>query len=173
MAGRLQDDHFDVHRVAGTQALVDHPLAETAELTAHVLQAPMDGVVLAVEAGAPLRSNDLIEAARWARTHQLWEPMRAVFERAWDDVPGPETGLWFGEALYWTRRMPEAEAVLGAGELVCITDAERVALATMRARTLEIGLARPSEARALRQSRLDSVSDPAARPEMECAQCER
>jgi len=130
-------------------------------------------VVLAIEVGAPVRSNDLIEAARWARTHQLWEPMQAVFERAWEDVPGPETGLWFGEALYWTRRMPEAEAVLAAGELVCTTDAERVALATVRARTLEIGLGRPSEAEALRQSRLDSVSDPAARLEMACAQCER
>lgn len=130
-------------------------------------------VVLAVEIEVPVRPDDLVEAARWGRTHRLWKQMLPVIERAWHDVPGPRTGLWFGEALYWTRQMAEAETVLAAAEALADTDVDRVALVTVRARTLEIGLGRSAEADMLRRTHLASVDDPAARLEMACAQAER
>lgn len=131
------------------------------------------GVVLAVEAEAPVTPSALMAAVRWGRSLGLWKLMAPVMERAWKDCPGPITGLAHGEALYWARRMVEADDVFAAAISLCTTDGERVALTTARARTLEIGLGRSGEAAALRERELAVVEAASDRLEVLCAQAER
>lgn len=130
-------------------------------------------VVLAVDADVGVPLDDLVRVAAWGRSHALWRPMLPVMERAWLEAPSAHTGLAFGEALYWTRQMERAEHVFRSAEGLCSNEAEHVALATARARTLEIGLGRSAEAAALRADELVNTGDPAQRLELQCAEAER
>ena len=130
-------------------------------------------IVLAVQVGAVIEPDALREVVTWGRAHGLWKELITVMERAWAECPDPTTGLAYGEALYWTRQMELAESVLGAAEELCTTTSERIALATARARTLDVGLGRAAEADALRAAQLDGLDDPAHRLEVLCAHCEQ
>lgn len=130
-------------------------------------------VVLAVDVGAPVDTDALLAAVEWGRAHGLWRLMLPVMERAWTEAPSPLTGLSFGEALYWTRRMAAAADVFAAAEDLCTTDRERIVISTTRARTLEIGLGRGTEAEAIRAGQLEGLTNAADRLEALCAQTER
>ncbi len=131
------------------------------------------GVVVAVQVGADVDPGSLRDAVAWGRSHGLWKQLIAVMERAWTQCPDPTTGLAYGEALYWTRQMEHAEQVLAEAQELCETTSDRIAVATARARTLDIGLGRADEADMLRESQLDGLDDSAQRLDVLCAQAEQ
>lgn len=130
-------------------------------------------VQISVDVGAEIEPDALLAVVRWARAHGLWVKLIDVMERAWHDSPSAFTGLAYGEALYWSRRMQEADAVFGAAIPFCVDDAERVQISIAQARTWEIGLGRDGQGTALRESQLERIADPALRLDLLAAQAER
>lgn len=130
-------------------------------------------VQISVDVGADIEPDALLAVVRWARAHGLWVKLIDVMERAWHDSPSAFTGLTYGEALYWSRRMLEADAVFVAATSYCVDDTERVQISIAQARTWEIGLGRDEEGAALRVSHLQRVTDPALRLDLLAAQAER
>lgn len=130
-------------------------------------------VFLAVDIGAPVRADALRATVEWGRAQAMWKVLLPVMERAWTDLPSPMTGLSYGEALYWTRRMDEAAEVFAAAEELCSMERDRIVISTARARALDIGLGRYEEADAIRAAQLRDQRDPADRLEALCAQAER
>jgi DNA-binding NarL/FixJ family response regulator len=81
---------------------------------------------------------------------------------------GFEPRLLLGNALHWSgpARADEAETELAAAAALARTDAERVQAAIPRSANLVFGLARPTEARALLNAVLNTVSDDIAALEL-------
>lgn len=129
-------------------------------------------VLAAVEIDAPVPPDELIAVADYGRAHNLWQPMRAVMRRAWQDLPGPSTGLAYGETLYWCRDMEAAADVLAEALDLATTDAERVRIAVARARTLHVGLGQRDAAERTRRSALEATDDPALRLEVAAAEAD-
>jgi DNA-binding CsgD family transcriptional regulator/type II secretory pathway predicted ATPase ExeA len=130
-------------------------------------------VFLAVDIGAPVADEAVLATVEWGRAHAMWKVLLPVMARAWADLPSPTTGLAYGEALYWTRRMDESAAVFAAAEALCSTERERIVISTARARALDIGLGRSEEADAIRAAQLDGHQDAADRLEALCGRAER